>query len=213
MRVTCPSVSPLRADLSGLKDPRGAGAEVLCATGMSVLRPLDKQPGLNTATILLVGTEDALLQQLADSMLKEDCASELKVHLARSLPLPSNVNRPRIDLIMFVVNLHSKYSLRNVEESLRHVDATFFLGKVGFLATGAGRESQCSVHRSTVVRLARTYRSPLLFCDPEVDGFRVPVAQRLVRMLQICAGHVPGVSALNLLSLLRSSENPTLEDL
>lgn len=27
----------------------------------------------------LVGTEDALLQQLADSMLKEDCASELKV--------------------------------------------------------------------------------------------------------------------------------------
>ncbi|XP_034499838.1 centromere protein M isoform X3 [Ailuropoda melanoleuca] len=161
----------------------------------------------------LVGTEDALLQQLADSMLKEDCASELKVHLARSLPLPSNVNRPRIDLIVFVVNLHSKYSLRNVEESLRHVDATFFLGKVGFLATGAGRESHCSVHRNTIVRLAHTYRSPLLFCDLEVEGFRATVAQRLVRMLQICAGHVPGVSALNLLSLLRSSENPALEDL
>ncbi|XP_045635933.1 centromere protein M isoform X1 [Ursus americanus] len=146
-------------------------------------------------------------------MLKEDCASELKVHLARSLPLPSNVNRPRIDLIVFVVNLHSKYSLRNVEESLRHVDATFFLGKVGFLATGAGRESHCSIHRNTVVRLAHTYRSPLLFCDLEVEGFRTTVAQRLVRMLQICAGHVPGVSALNLLSLLRSSENPVLEDL
>ncbi|XP_027451387.1 centromere protein M isoform X3 [Zalophus californianus] len=195
---------------------------------MSVLRPLDKQPGLNTATILLVGTEDALLQQLADSMLKEDCASELKVHLARSLPLPSNVNRPRIDLIVFVVNLHSKYSLRNVEESLHHVDTTFFLGKVGFLITGAakadipargphgfsaaGREGHCSIHRNTVVRLARTYRSPLLFCDLEVEGFRATVAQRLVRMLQICAGHVPGVSALNLLSLLRSSENPALED-
>jgi len=115
-----------------------------------------------------VGTEDALLQQLADSMLKEDCASELKVHLARSLPLPSNVNRPRIDLIVFVVNLHSKYSLRNVEESLHHVDATFFLGKVGFLITGAGREGHCSIHQNTVVRLARTYRSPLLFCDLEV---------------------------------------------
>ncbi|XP_034499837.1 centromere protein M isoform X2 [Ailuropoda melanoleuca] len=141
---------------------------------MSVLRPLDKQPGLNTATILLVGTEDALLQQLADSMLKEDCASELKVHLARSLPLPSNVNRPRIDLIVFVVNLHSKYSLRNVEESLRHVDATFFLGKVGFLATGAGRESHCSVHRNTIVRLAHTYRSPLLFCDLEGTLLHIP---------------------------------------
>lgn len=161
----------------------------------------------------LVGTEDALLQQLADAMLKEDCASELKVHLAKSLPLPSSVTRPRIDLIMFVVNLHSKYSLRNVEESLHHVDATFFLGKVGFLATGAGRESHCSVHRNTVVKLAHTYRSPLLFCDLEVEGFRATMAQRLVRMLQICAGHVPGLSALNLLSLLRSSENPSLEDL
>uniref|UniRef100_A0A673VCL8 Centromere protein M n=1 Tax=Suricata suricatta TaxID=37032 RepID=A0A673VCL8_SURSU len=69
-------------------------------------------------------------------MLKEDCASELRVHLARSLPLPSSANRPRIDLIVFVVNLHSKYSLRNVEESLHHVDATFFLGKAAFLATG-----------------------------------------------------------------------------
>ncbi|XP_047642072.1 centromere protein M isoform X4 [Phacochoerus africanus] len=146
-------------------------------------------------------------------MLKEDCASELKVHLANSLPLPSSVTRPRIDLIVFVINLHSKHSLRNVEESLHHVDAAFFLGKVSFLVTGAGRESHCSIHRSTVVKLAHTYRSPLLFCDLEIEDFRATMAQRLVRMLQICAGHVPGVSALNLLSLLRSSENPSLEDL
>ncbi|XP_016065752.1 PREDICTED: centromere protein M isoform X2 [Miniopterus natalensis] len=169
---------------------------------MSVLRWQDQLPGLNAATILLVGTEDALLQQLADSMLKEDCASNLKV-----------VNRPRIDLIVFVVNLHSKYSLQNVEESLHHVDATFFLGKVGFLATGAGRESHCSIHRNTVLKLAQAYRSPLLFCDLEVESFRVTMAQRLVRMLQVCAGHVPGVSALNLLSLMRSSESLFLEDL
>ncbi|XP_016065751.1 PREDICTED: centromere protein M isoform X1 [Miniopterus natalensis] len=180
---------------------------------MSVLRWQDQLPGLNAATILLVGTEDALLQQLADSMLKEDCASNLKVHLAHSLPLPSSVNRPRIDLIVFVVNLHSKYSLQNVEESLHHVDATFFLGKVGFLATGAGRESHCSIHRNTVLKLAQAYRSPLLFCDLEVESFRVTMAQRLVRMLQVCAGHVPGVSALNLLSLMRSSESLFLEDL
>ncbi|XP_045042930.1 centromere protein M isoform X5 [Desmodus rotundus] len=149
---------------------------------MAVLRPQDQLPGLNAATILLVGTEDALLQRLADSMLKEDCASDLKV-------------------------------LQNVEESLHHVDAAFFLGKVSFLATGAGRDSHCSVHRNTVLRLAQAYRSPLLFCDLEVEGFRVTVAQRLVRMLQICAGHVPGVSALNLLSLMSSSENPFVEGL
>ncbi|KAB0399878.1 hypothetical protein E2I00_012896 [Balaenoptera physalus] len=81
----------------------------------------------------------------------------------------------------------------------------------GFFA--AGRESHCSIHRNTVVKLARTYRSPLLFCDLEIGDFRATMAQRLVRMLQICAGHVPSVSALNLLSLLQSSENPSLEDL
>ncbi|XP_053440794.1 centromere protein M isoform X2 [Nycticebus coucang] len=149
---------------------------------MSVLRPLDKLPGLDTATILLVGAEDAHLQQLADSMLEEDCASQMKV-------------------------------LQVTEESLHHVDTSFFLGKVCFLATGAGQENHCSIHRHTIAKLAHTYRSPLLFCDLEVESFRATIAQRLVRMLQICAGHVPGVSAVNLLSLLRSSESPSLEDL
>lgn len=36
----------------------------------------------------------------------------------------------------------------------------------GFFA--AGRESHCSVHRNTIVKLAHTYRSPLFFCDLEV---------------------------------------------
>ena len=54
---------------------------------------------------------------------------------------------------------------------------------------------------------------PALRSPRQVDGFRARAAQRLVRMLQICAGHVPGVSALNLLSLLRSSENLALDDL
>lgn len=50
-------------------------------------------------------------------------------------------------------------------------------------------------------------------CSLQVEDFRTTVAQRLVRMLLICAGHVPGVSALNLLSLLRTSETPPLEEL
>ncbi|XP_052017341.1 centromere protein M isoform X2 [Apodemus sylvaticus] len=108
---------------------------------MSVLRPMDKLPDLNRATVLLVSTEDALVQPLAELMLKVDCASELRVHLANALPLPSNANRPRIDLIVFVINLHSKYSLQKVEESLSYVDSSFFLGKVCFLVTGGGKLS------------------------------------------------------------------------
>ncbi|XP_063119690.1 centromere protein M isoform X2 [Rattus norvegicus] len=46
-----------------------------------------------------------------------------------------------------------------------------------------------------------------------VESFRAAMAQRLVRVLQVCAGHVPGISALNLLSLLRSPENPPSKEL
>lgn len=54
---------------------------------------------------------------------------------------------------------------------------------------------------------------PVLCSLSQVESLRATMAQRLVRMLQICAGHVPGVSALNLLSLMRCSENHFQEDL
>ncbi|XP_040608658.1 centromere protein M isoform X3 [Mesocricetus auratus] len=150
---------------------------------MSVLRPMDKLPDLNRATVLLVGTQDALLQKLAESMLQEQCASELRVHLANSLPLPSNVNRPRIDLIVFVINLHSQYSLRNVEECLSHVDSSFFLGKVCFLATGGGKLS--SHHGTTPCTHAadlRWSRARYLSGEPAVpaEALRQPPIQGAV---------------------------------
>lgn len=52
----------------GFKAP-GPPEEPPCS-GLHLSDPLPSQ---------LVGTEDALLQQLAESMLKDDCASELRV--------------------------------------------------------------------------------------------------------------------------------------
>ncbi|NXB61176.1 CENPM protein, partial [Struthidea cinerea] len=130
-------------------------------------------------------------------------------HLATSLPLPSGRDhlRPRIDLIVFMIDIKSKYSLKNVEASLAHVDASFFLGKVCFLVTGVGRVNACSIETSAVCKLGEAYCSPMLFCELELEGIRVATAQRLHRMLQICAGHIPGVSALSFVSLMRSSDD------
>ncbi|NXU10548.1 CENPM protein, partial [Pardalotus punctatus] len=130
-------------------------------------------------------------------------------HLARSLPLPSERDhlRPRIDLIVFMIDIKSKYSLKNVETSLAHVDASFFLGKACFLVTGVGRLNSCSVETNAICKLGEAYCSPVLFCELELEGIRVTTAQRLLRMLQICAGHIPGVSALSFVSLMRNSDN------
>uniref|UniRef100_A0A8B9LXZ9 Centromere protein M n=1 Tax=Accipiter nisus TaxID=211598 RepID=A0A8B9LXZ9_9AVES len=127
-------------------------------------------------------------------------------HLATSLPLPPERDhlRPRIDLVAFMIDIKSKYSLKNVEASLAYVDDSFFLGKVCFLVTGVGRVNCCSVEMNAIQNLGEVYCSPVLFCELEVEGSQVATAQRLLRMLEICAGHVPGVSALSFSSLMRN---------
>ncbi|NXQ30704.1 CENPM protein, partial [Alaudala cheleensis] len=129
-------------------------------------------------------------------------------HLATSLPLPSEREhlRPRIDLVVFMIDIKTKYSLKNVETSLARVDASFFLGKVCFLVTGVGRVNACSIETNAICKLGESYCSPVLFCELELEGIRVATAQRLLRMLQICAGHIPGVSALSFVSLMRNSD-------
>ncbi|NWU96611.1 CENPM protein, partial [Upupa epops] len=126
-------------------------------------------------------------------------------HLATSLPLPAERDhlRPRIDLIVFMIDIKSKYSLEKVKASIAHVDVGFFLGKVCFLVTGVGRLNYCSIDMNAIRKLGEDYCSPVIFCELELEGVRVATAQRLLRMLQICAGHVPGVSALLFSSLMR----------
>ncbi|KFP91519.1 PREDICTED: centromere protein M, partial [Apaloderma vittatum] len=154
----------------------------------------------------LVGSDEGLQQKLAEAILREEKSFKISIHLATSLPLPSERDqlRPRIDLIVFVIDVKNKYSLKNVEASLAHVDASFFLGKVCFLVTGVGRVNYCSVEMNAIWKLGEVYSSPVLFCELELEGIRVATAQRLLRMLRICAGHVPGVSALTFASLMRN---------
>ncbi|XP_061218780.1 centromere protein M [Neopsephotus bourkii] len=174
---------------------------------MAVLQPFDKLPMLNSATLLLVGVDEGLQRELAKAILQEKKSFKINIHLATSLPLPSEADhlRPRIDLIVFIIDIKSKYSLKNVEASLAHVDASFFLGKVCFLVSGVGRVNYCSVEMSSILKLEEVYCSPVLYCELELERIRVATAQRLLRMLQICAGHVPGVSALTFNSMLTNS--------
>ncbi|XP_026552961.1 centromere protein M [Pseudonaja textilis] len=174
---------------------------------MSALSAFGKLPTLNSATILLVGTNDVFQQQLAETILKEKQDLKINIHLAASLPLPVERNhiRPRIDLIVFMINVQSKYSFEDIEASLIHVDANFFLGKVCLLVTGVGRMNKISVDMDAVWKLADRYCSPVLFCELECEKVRTVTAQRLLRMLQICAGHVSGISSLSFSSLMKCS--------
>ncbi|XP_029446295.1 centromere protein M-like isoform X2 [Rhinatrema bivittatum] len=138
-------------------------------------------------------------------MLKESKTFDVKIHLAKSLPLPVEKDhlRPRLDLIVFLINLQSQFSYSTVVSSLSHVDASFFLGKVCFLATGGDEMKHAIVEMSTVKKLADSYLSILLFSKLNSEGDCCHTAQRLLQLLRVCAGHVPGVSALYLGSMMR----------
>ncbi|XP_067876079.1 centromere protein M [Heterodontus francisci] len=174
---------------------------------MSVLRPHNKHPDLNTATVLLVGVEGLQLDQLAAAILKENKTFEVNVHLAKRLPLPveNEHTRPRIDLIVFLMDMCSQHSVETVRLSLAYVDVNFFLGKVCFLAVRGKTVKHQSIEMYTLKQLADSYSSPLIPAELESTERRAVIAQRLLQMLKVAAGLVPGVSALALSSLIRPS--------
>ncbi|KTG00827.1 hypothetical protein cypCar_00015651 [Cyprinus carpio] len=159
---------------------------------MALLTPYSKVPELNTATVLLVENEEELQSKLANALVQYEKDFNVNVRLARKLPLPveNKETRPRIDLIVFLVNLLSERSLQSVESSLAHLHSDCFLGKVCFLVTDG--------------------QAP--FADHTVDGVNA-AAVRLLNILKVSAGMSPiATTALYLSSLTRCSVTSDLEE-
>ncbi|XP_056379683.1 centromere protein M isoform X1 [Hyla sarda] len=170
------------------------------AGNAAVLRPFEKIPALNVATVLLVGSEESHRELIANAMLKERTDFAVKIHMTTALPLPFEREhlRPRFDMIVFLINLNNQYSMASVTSSIALLDAHFFLGKVCFLSTKGrhGKIQHCLVDISTVKDLADKYLSPLIQTELENEDDVMCTAKRLLNMLKICAGLVPGISSL-----------------
>uniref|UniRef100_A0A3B4H915 Centromere protein M n=1 Tax=Pundamilia nyererei TaxID=303518 RepID=A0A3B4H915_9CICH len=136
---------------------------------MSLLKPFSKLPGLNTANILLVESEEQFQQSLAD-VLVEETSVTVNVRLAKSLPLPmeNDESRPRIDLVVFIINLTSELSFQSAEASLKYLDPGYFLGKVCFMVTNARSASAPAERLDAVRKLAASLHCPLLFAEDQV---------------------------------------------
>ncbi|XP_075688391.1 centromere protein M isoform X2 [Rhinoderma darwinii] len=130
------------------------------------LKPFDKMPVLNVATLLLVGSEEGYRELIAKAILREMGTFEVKI-------------------------------LSTVVSSIAILDANFFLGKVCFLATkGRHGNVQHAVDISIVKDLADQYLSLLIQTELDNEDDVVCTAKRLLNMLRICAGLVPGISSL-----------------
>ncbi|XP_053713236.1 centromere protein M-like [Synchiropus splendidus] len=173
---------------------------------MSLLKPYSKLPALNSATILLVENEEHFQQKLANSLVEESAVT-VNVRLAKSLPLPmeNEESRPRIDLVVFIINLTSELSIRSAESSLKYLDAGYFLGKVCFMVTGARSVSVPPDRLVAVRKLAASHHSALLFAEDQTSDGVTNAAARLLTILKVAAGLVPMTTALYLSNLTQCS--------
>uniref|UniRef100_A0A3Q0QTZ8 Centromere protein M n=1 Tax=Amphilophus citrinellus TaxID=61819 RepID=A0A3Q0QTZ8_AMPCI len=159
---------------------------------MTLLKPFSKLPGLNTANILVSCT------------LKEKPKSSV-VRLAKSLPLPmeNDESRPRIDLVVFIINVTSELSFHSAEASLKYLDPGYFLGKVCFMVTNARNASAPTERLDAVRKLAASLHCPLLFAEDQTPDGVASATERLLTILKVAAGLVPITTALYLSNLTR----------
>lgn len=170
---------------------------------MAVLHPFAKLPEPRTATVLLVGAVGPGQSALAEAMCHINSPFAINVHMASKLPLPGHNEhrRPRIDLILLLIDLTSINSLRMVEDSLRLLSASFFIGRVFFTITKDRPASELAVGLDVVQKLAEAHHSGILHVNLQTERGVLAAARRVVRLLVVCAGLCPGLSATRLSAL------------
>lgn len=157
---------------------------------MTLLKPYSKIPELNTATILLVENEEQFQYKLADVLIQLEKKVNLNVRLACKLPLPTEneESRPRVDLVVFIVNLRSERSLQVVEQSLTYLSSDYFLGKVCFAVTDARCGAFTQERLLSVRKLAALHRCPLICAEHQTEEGVNAAASRLLTILRVSAG-------------------------
>ncbi|XP_004065749.1 centromere protein M [Oryzias latipes] len=179
---------------------------------MSRLNPFAKLPGLNTASVLLVESEEHFQQSLAEALVEETSVT-VNVRLAKSFPLPieNDESRPRIDLVVFIINLTSELSFQSAEASLKYLEPGYFLGKVCFMVTNARSSSVPAERLDAVRRLAASLHCPLLFAEEQTPQGVTNAAERLLTILKAAAGFVPFTTPLYLSNLTRCTLPPDID--
>uniref|UniRef100_A0A8C5LZT0 Centromere protein M n=1 Tax=Leptobrachium leishanense TaxID=445787 RepID=A0A8C5LZT0_9ANUR len=172
---------------------------------MADLRSFDKMPLLNAGAVLLLGGEESWRERLAQALLRDPRSFQVQIHMAPGLPLPTDPHRPRFDLLVLFISLHSPAGLTEALRDLSRMDPHFLLGRVCFVAAAGGARRPRALEEEAVRRLADTHCSPLLFLHTDSEEDVRCVARRLLQLLSVCAGLVPGVSALSLASFTWSS--------
>ena len=158
---------------------------------------LSKLPQMNSAAVLLIGTEGIPTEHLAKTLVKKVPAIKLQIRTAKALPLPGDADdsRPRIDFVVFALDLSNRHSFDVVKESLNAIDIHYFIGKACLLITEVNM-NEIAVEMDRVTDLADAYDIPIFKVNFQKENDIQLFADKLLNLVRIASGLNPGVNAL-----------------
>ncbi|XP_031575279.1 centromere protein M-like [Actinia tenebrosa] len=156
-----------------------------------ILSRFNKLPTSNQVTALFVGAKDIGKHRVANAITKCNLDFKPQIRTAKSLPLPPDPEnkRPRIDFVVFFIDMSNKTSLDIVKNSLKYVDVEYFLGHCCFVVTNVKNEPIHAIGIQDVVGLSDMYDSPLICSELQTKQGQNCLARKLVHYLQIASGH------------------------
>ncbi|KAK3705207.1 hypothetical protein QZH41_013998 [Actinostola sp. cb2023] len=176
-----------------------------------VLSRFSKLPTRDQATALFVGVKGIGKHRTANTLINEyNTDFRVQIRIATSLPLPPDTDdtRPRIDFIVFFIDVGNKTSFEVIKSSLPYVDIEYFLGHCCFVATNVRNESIHAINVQDVTSLASTYDSTLLCAEVQTERGQKILAKKLVNYLQIAAGFCSDVTPM----LVDTTRQPWVND-
>ncbi|CAH1793595.1 unnamed protein product [Owenia fusiformis] len=165
----------------------------------SAISPFSKVPSLNTTTVLIVGTHGVGKHELAKSLLGIPTPYSVQIRTANELPLPpltGSNERPKIDLVVFMIDLNVRSSIGLVENAVTALDVHYFMGRVCFVVKRESYDSPVAMDTDALISLRDSYNSPMLYGDVKIEQDRISVTRQILNLLEVAAGYKTNISPL-----------------
>lgn len=144
------------------------------------------------ATVMLVGTPASGKRRIARTLLAIGTDIQLAIRTTGKLPLGTGkegVQRPRIQFIVFVVDMTSAQSFESMIESCKNIGVNFLLGRCCFVGTKGDIVSRCSVTRADMIQWASALQCPAMFANlldvPQIEN----LARKVLTRVEVACGY------------------------
>jgi len=144
-----------------------------------------------------VGAPKAGKKTLAKVMLKKSFKIFLKIHTASSLPLPEDAKRPRIDFLVFFVDMTNSKSLQNLQSYLLKVERDYFAqGRACVIANRVDLNPSHAFTEEHLKEVTSIYGVPVFYCNFMNWRQLQTLSVRVYKTAEMANGFIPYISPL-----------------